>query len=305
MLVAGAAISYSPLLYRQREHWSALHALLTGSAVQPGALAAETAGLLDAYAQRIDDGFGAVRDTFLKAGLDALVVLVSDSRRIFDATNTPQVHVLVADDIWGDPARAALGEPPRRVSLPCDAGVANLIAEELAYAGFDISESRGRFRPVGDAERGAGPALIEPVVRLGLALPIVPIHINAFVDPCISGHRMTPLGVALADALALTPARIGILASGGLSGDPEGYMAGWIDDVLDTWVLDRLRTGRSHHLARIFEVESLTLRGSTREVRLWAAAGAAMERVHARAHLIDYMPLHHAAAGTAFMTWEN
>ena len=305
MLVAGAAVSYSPLLYRQREQWPQLHSALTGNAVQPGAFAGETAALLDSYAQRIDDGFGAIRDTFRKAGLDALVVLVSDSRRIFDATNTPQVHVLVGGEIWGDPARAELGEAPQRVHLSCDAGVANLVAEELAYAGFDISESRGRFRPAGDAERGAGPALIEPVVRLGLALPIVPLHINAFVDPCVSGHRMSPLGVALADALELTPARIGILASGGLSGDPEGYMAGWIDDVLDTWVLERLRTGRSHHLARMFEVESLTLRGSTREIRLWAAAGAAMEHVNARAHLIDYMPLHHAATGTAFMTWEN
>ena len=49
---------------------------------------------------------------------------------------------------------------------------------------------------------------------------------------------MAPFGAALERALALVPERVGVLVSGGLSGDPGGAMAGWIDDVLDRWVSD-------------------------------------------------------------------
>lgn len=114
---------------------------------------------------------------------------------------------------------------------------------------------------------------------------------------------MAPFGVALAGALALAPQRVGILASGGMSGDPGGYMAGWIDDVLDRWVLDRLLTRRATDLGGIFEMDSLTLRGATAQIRLWTAAGAAMKAAGTRAQLLDYLALHHSGVGCAFMTW--
>jgi protocatechuate 4,5-dioxygenase beta chain len=277
---------------------------LVGEIVQPASAGEETAVRLDEYAARIERAFDELGRRIQEAKLDALIVLVSDTGRCFDESNTPQLHVFVGDAIWGDAAYLALGESPQHVDLRCDPVLGNLIADELAHAGFDVSESRGAFRPAGDAERGATAALVEPLRRLAPGLPIVPVHVNCTVVPCILGRRMSPLGTALARALALVPQRVGILASGGLSGDPGGTMAGWIDDVLDRWMLDRLLTRRSADLGGIFEMDSLTLRGATGQIRLWNAAGAAMEEANARARLIDYIPLHHSSVGCAFMTWE-
>jgi protocatechuate 4,5-dioxygenase beta chain len=304
-LIYGQAVSYSPLLYRPRERWSDVRAALTGEVVQPRAAEAETPERLDDQARRLDAAFWLAAERLADCALDALVVLVADRNRVFDETNTPQLHVFAGEAIWGDPARPDLGEPAAPAGFRCHAELGSHLAEELARDGFDVSETRGAFHPVGDPARGAGAPLVEPLLRLGVDVPIVPIHVNAHVEPSISGRRMAPFGASLARALALLPARVGVLASGGLSGDPGGAMAGWIDDVLDRWVLARLRFGRSADLGPIFDVRSQTLRGSAGEIRLWAAAGAACEAAGLRASDDGYAPLHHAAAGTAFMHWRS
>jgi len=304
-LVYGQALSFSPLLYRPRERWSDVRTALVGNIVQPRTAADETPDRLDAYARRIDKAFWLAGERLDDARLDALVVLVADDRRTFDDSNTPQLHVFAGYEIWGDPARADLGEAGDPLVFHCDARVAAHIAEELTREGFDVSETRGMFTPLGDPQRGVVPALVEPLRRLAAAAPIVPIHINCHVEPHISGHRMAPFGEALTRSLDLIPLRVGVLVSGGLSGQPGDAMAGWIDDVLDTWVLGRLNTGRSAQLGRIFDVRSQMLRGSAQEIRLWAAAGAACEWAGLRPHADEYIPLHHAAAGIGFMHWRS
>jgi catalytic LigB subunit of aromatic ring-opening dioxygenase len=304
-LVYGQALSFSPLLYRPRERWNDVRAVLVGDVVQPRTAAEETPERLDAYARRLDEAFWLAAERIGALGLDAVVVLVADDRRTFDDSNTPQLHVFGGSEIWGDPALPELGEDGDPMVFHCDARLAAHIGEELARVGFDLSETRGTFQPLGDPQRGVVPALVEPLRRLEIGVPIVPIHINCHVEPNISGQRMTPFGEALARALELVPLRVGVLASGGLSGQPGDAMAGWIDDVLDTWVLARLNTGRSAQLGRIFDVRSQLMRGSTREIRLWGAAAAACEAAGLRPRADEYIPLHHAAAGIGFMHWRN
>jgi hypothetical protein len=304
-LVHAEALSYSPLLYRPLARWSEVRAMLVGDVTQPLSAKEETPERLEQYARTIDEAFWFAAERLALARLDALIVLVADRGRVFDLRNTPQLHVFAGDDIWGDAALPALGEVPNPVNIACDADLATFVSEELASHGFDISESRGAFEPLGDPERGVGAAFVEPVLRLtaSAGCPVIPVHVNAHVGPAISAHRMVAFGRALADALALTSKRVGILASGVLSGDPNGALAGWIDEVLDRWILARLATGRSSDLGTIFDIESQGLHGSTGEVRLWIAAGAAMEQAGAAGRLAAYIPLHHAAAGTAFMHW--
>ena len=304
-LIYGQALAYSPLLYRSRERWNDVRAVLVGETVQPRAAADETPERLDDYERRINGAFWLAGERLHRMELDALVVLVADNNRTFDDSNTPQLHIFSGYEIWGDPARADLGEAGEPQVFHCHAAVAAHIAEELAGEGFDISETRGNYHPFGDPQRGVVPALVEPLARLAVNVPIVPIHINCHVKPHIPGQRMKPFGEALARALALVPLRVGVLASGGLSGQPGDAMAGWIDYVLDEWVLARLRTCRSADLGRIFDVRSQSLRGSTREIRLWAAAGAACEGATLRPHTDEYIPLHHAAAGIGFMHWRS
>jgi hypothetical protein len=302
-LALGQALSYSPLLYRPRERWPDIYAALVGETVQPASAENETAAFLDAAFNRVDAAFRAAAARFEAAALDAVVVLVADRGRLFDASNTPQLHVMVGDEIRGDRSCAELGEAPEPHNLRCDAALAGFLAEELAADSFDVAETRGALRPLGDPQRSAGPALTAPLLRLGITAPIVPIHVNCHVSPAISGRRMPAFGAALARVLALVPKRVGVLASGGLSGQPGEAMAGWIDDVLDAWILARFRTRRSADTARIFDVESQTMRGQTQEVRLWTAAGSACEAASLRPTIDDYLSLHHAAAGIGFAHW--
>ena len=66
------------------------------------------------------------------------------------------------------------------------------------------------------------------MAALKLDLPVIPIHVNCRVSPALTGRRVRQFGVALGKAIALNKKRVGVLASGGLSGEPNGYMAGWM-----------------------------------------------------------------------------
>ncbi|QIB64914.1 DODA-type extradiol aromatic ring-opening family dioxygenase [Kineobactrum salinum] len=302
-IIIGAGISYSPLLYRKRSDWGAVSEFLRKGAVQPESAGSEDSAVLDDFEDRVFRGFSAIEQLIAKSELDALIVLTADRGDLFDDSNVPQLHMQVGGEVWGDTAIEALGEPSAIQRFSCHAELADILIEQLVRDGFDLAESRGDFRPVGNPERGVGGQEVEAVARLANTLPLIPIHINCHVEPVIPGARIHAFGRALSQAAELTDQRLGILVSGGLSGAPGGDMAGWIDDVLDNWVLARLTQGRSAEIAGIWRARSRTLLGSSAEIRLWAAAGAALESTGRRAEIIDYMPFHHAATGVATVIW--
>ena len=301
-LAWGGALSHTPVIYRPRSQWPAIKTLLTGSVPQPAVAKDETAEQLADLEKSLDASFRSMRESMSKARLDALVVLVADRARFFDDANTPQIHVFAGDEIWGDTACAETGEASRIRKIACDARTGAHLIEELFDAGFDIAESHGEFRPVGNRDLGAVAALLDPIDRLDCPVPVVPIHLNCHTAPALRGSRVSDFGTALGAAIQRSPKRIGVLASGGMSGDPGGYLAGWIDPTLDHWVLRQLETGRSARLAPIFDVESNALRGNSAELRLWLAA--AMESQRGVARPISYHSIHAAVAGTGFFMWE-
>lgn len=303
-LVWGGALSCSPVLYRPREQWPGITKALTGSVPQPAAAREETPQRFAQAAAGIEASFDALRESLSRARVEALVVLVADRGRFFDDANVPQIHVFAGAEIWGDTAVAAAGEASRVQRLACDPATADLLIAELFDSGFDIAESHGVFRPVGAPEQGAVAALSEPVARLACSAPAVPIHLNCHEAPALRGPRVMAFGQALAAAIGRSTRRVGVLASGGMSGDPGGYLAGWIDPELDTWVLRQLESGRSARLASMFDVPSNALRGNSAELRLWLAAAAAMETTGAVGTTLSYHPLHAAAAGLGFVSWE-
>ena len=304
-LVLGLGMAYSPLFFRPRSEWERVARLLTGSVPQPTRAAEETPPRLDALAGRLETALDRLEEIVRSAQLDALIVLVADRQRFFNEANIPQLHVFVGDEIWGDPSLHELSEPSSRVTLTCDRQLADVLVEEVVASGFELAESRGEFRPLGDPGRGVSAALVEAVTRVGGGVPIVPIHVNCHAQPAISGQRVREFGAALARALRFTDKRVGILASGGLSGDPYGYLAGWVDDTLDNWVLRRLATARSADVSRLWDVESQSLIGSAAEIRLWVGVAAAMETIGVRGEILDYFPMHHAAVGSGFAKWET
>ena len=304
-IVAGAAVSYSPLIYRQRAHWNDVAKFLRQQAIQPKSAEAEDAAALDGLVPRIDSGFAAVEQMIARQGLDALILISADRGSQFDSSHIPQIHLQAGGEVWGDPAIAALDEAPRRSSFTCEGPVGTMLIEELVRDGFDVAEAKNEFRPIGDPNQGATPAAVEAVARLAGGLPIIPISINCHVPPVPNGGRLHRFGRSLARAASLTDTRLGILVSGGLSGDPGGGMSGWIDSVFDSWVLTRIERRRSEDIIRVWDVPSRNLLRGTSEVRLWMVAAAALEDAGCHARLHDYMSIHHAAAGIAFVTWEN
>ena len=144
--------------------------------------------------------------------------------------------------------------------------------------------------------------LIHPHPRLvpELDIPVVAIFINENFPPLPTGQRCWDLGLALRDILGDAPERIVLYASGGLSHDPRGPRAGWVDEPLDNWVLERIKRNQGEKLKNLFTFDSDTLRGGTGEIRAWIAVAAAMGRA---ATVLDYFPSHHAKCGLAFAYW--
>lgn len=304
-VVMGAAVSYSPLLYRERSRWTAVSDHLREGVIQPKASRSEDDSLLDDYNLRIAAGLDALHQAIGRSSLDALILITADRGSQFDSSHVPQIHIQAGGEVWGDPALAALDEVSRRSAFFCEEQAAGILVEELVRDGFDLAEAKNTFRPVGDPQVGITPAAVEAAGRLAGNTPIIPISLNCHVRPLINGARVHRFGVALARAAALTEKRLGILVSGGLSGDAYGPMSGWIDDVFDRWVLARIERGRAADLARVWDVPSRNLLGVTSEVRLWTAAAAALETAQCRATVHDYMPIHAAASGIGFVTWEK
>jgi protocatechuate 4,5-dioxygenase beta chain len=167
--------------------------------------------------------------------------------------------------------------------------------------GFDPS-NLGKMQPLGNASQGMSHMLIHPHPRLvpELDIPVVPIFLNENFPPLPTGQRCWELGLALRDILMDGPERIVLYASGGLSHDPRGPRAGWIDEPLDNWVLERIKRNESKKLVNLFTFDSDTLRGGTGEIRAWIAVAAGMQRA---ATVLDYFPSHHAKCGLAFAYW--
>ena len=305
----GLACSSSPVLYRPRDQWEDIYKQLIGPVEQDLRAAEETPEKLDEYAGRIEAGFAELRGRLEAYRPDALVVLFSDKGRLFDETQVPQLFVYKGDEIWGSTRYTDLGEEESesaRVTIPCHNELGDWLMTEMTWAGLDISQGRDKFNPQGDPEGGAGHSLTDAVLKLvpKLNIPIIPFHINGHRNPAISGRRVVAVGRTIAQVFDERPERIALLASGGLSGDPRGYLGGWVDARLDDWVLTRLQRGRTEELGSLWDMDSNTLRGSTREVRTWMAVGAAMEMVGAKAVLADYIRFNHAAVGTGFAWWD-
>ena len=304
----GLASSHSPVLFRPRDKWEAMYKQLIGSVAQPNRAGTETAEVLDQYAQRIEAGFNGLRQRLEAYRPDALIMVVSDKDRVFSATQIPQLSVFIGEEVWGSTRYPELGEPndeSARLTVPCHPELALWLVDELTEEGFDMNVNR-TFKPMGDPEGGTVHTITDPVQKLtpSLNVPIIPLYVNAHKDPAISGHRMPPLGRAIARVMGERSEKIAIMACGGLTGDPNGYLAGWVDETLDQWIISRLRRGRAEQLQTLWDLDSTTVRGATREVRNWIAVGAAMEAVGAKATILDYIRFHHATVGTAFAYWE-
>lgn len=246
--------------------------------------------------------------TLEAAALDALIVIGDDQHEQFFDDNMPAILIYSGETIENNPlameaeappfwrrARAQYheDEAPRR--YPVAADLARHIVDSLMEQGFDISHSTRLARPHGE---GHAFGFVHRRLMPRRVVPIVPVALNTYFAPNQPRpHRCFALGAAIAAAVRTAPgtARIGVLASGGLSHFT-------VDEELDRAVLDACRRNDGAALMRL---PLAKLNSGSSEIRNWIAVAGAVQ--HLATAWQDYVPCYRSAAGTGcgmgFAVW--
>lgn len=306
MLVAGIGMPFNPFMYRPVSEWNHIHAWAQGNAAGDPRISNETPALVEEQKQRIEIAAGVVRHRLMEARPDVIVVLTTDHSRLFSAVQVPQLFILADEAIWGSPNLAELDEPvgEERIQLKGSRALGVYLQEELVYHKFDAALGLD-MRPMGQPDYGADISLVSAVKLLtpGLNVPVLPVFMNTLLKPAPNGKRCYDLGVALGRILDEIPQRVAIVASGGMCHDYHGARAGFVDDLMDEWVIRTLERGLSERMQPMFSQENASSHGGYAELRTWLAASAAMETVGAKALPVDYFSSLTAAAGIGFVFW--
>jgi protocatechuate 4,5-dioxygenase beta chain len=304
MLGLGMASSHAPMMFQKAAAWPRVLERIPAEAREhlPHSARVEIASpaIVEGYVQRIEAAFATLRQALDAYRPDALIVIGDDQGDMFDDANNPTFAVYTGEEpLWGLSARDPLGTavPERtRVVFPQHAALARHLLTGLIGRGFDVA-NLGRFAPRGHPGRG-----VSHMVYPGLGIPLNCVFVNEYYPPLPSAARCARLGEAIADALRERPERVAIYASGGLSHFPGMYNAGWIDQPLDRWILERLARNETAALEHLFTFDSDNLRSGTGEVRAWISVAAAMQRP---ATIVDYVPAHCTQTGCGFVYWES
>lgn len=306
MLVAGLACSHAPTMFLETRDWDGVYQRLIRDVPQPSAAKDETGQVAAELRDRVLHGFATLRAVLDQSAPDVIIIIGDDQDEVFGKAYNPTLAVYVGPEASGTANIGLAGQPEHEnhVKLTTHPAFAAHLVRGLVERHFDPALLQ-EIVPLSRPDRGLGHAFVRPAVALGLdtrpGAAIVPVFLNAYHPPLPSARRCWDLGVAIAEIANEWPGRVAIIGSGGLSHDPGGPRAGWIDDRLDRWVLDRIESGRTRELTGLFTFESATLRGGTGEIRSWiAVAGAYADQPGT---VVDYIPIHKAVTGLSFAYW--
>ncbi len=265
--------------------------------------------VLEERSARCSENIARLSRDLADANLDALIIIGDDQHEQFFEDNMPAILVYWGETIENNPlhmdedapafwrkARSQFHESEKPRQYPVDAKLGLRLIESLVEQGFDVSHSKKLSK-----EHGEGHAFgfVHRRMMNGKVLPIVPIALNTYFPPNQPRpQRCYDLGQAIRKAVqsAQGNARVGILASGGLSHFT-------IDEELDRGVLDALKRNDGDALKSI-PVQKLNSGNS--EIRNWiVVAGAAG---HLDQAWQEYIPCYRSAAGTGcgmgFALWK-
>lgn len=328
-LVLGLATSHSPHLSTLPELWSARGERDRGQRELIGTdgFVSDYDGLLarvdtariapeltaEKFAERHarnQQGIANIKKTLEEAKLDVLLMVGDDQQEYLLDDNMPGICIFWGDEVMVKghaPSAATSNRPlidylPDDRTVPTHSALGKHLIEHLVEAEFDVARSSFLDPARGARSQGGiGHAFGFVYHRLmrEQAIPTVPIMLNTYYPP----NQPTPkrcfgLGQALRNAIEAWPtqARVGILASGGLS-----HFV--VDEALDQQVLDALRKKSIDKLAQL--PRNLLNSGSS-EMRNWIAVAGATE--HLNMELFDYVPCYRSPAGTGcamgFAKWD-
>jgi hypothetical protein len=244
-----------------------------------------------------------------QAKLDALIIIGDDQHEQFFDDNMPAILIYWGESIENNPlhmdedapafwrkARSQFHEAAQTRAYPVDARLGLHLIESLVEQGFDVSQGKRLAK-----EHGEGHAFgfVHRRMMNEQVVPIVPVALNTYFPPNQPRpRRCYALGQAIRAAVESAPgnARVGILASGGLSHFT-------VDEALDRSVLKACRDNDGEALASI-PVEKLNSGSS--EIRNWITVGGAA--THLNNVWQEYIPCYRSAAGTGcgmgFALWK-
>ncbi|HEY7063655.1 MAG TPA: hypothetical protein VII06_19405 [Chloroflexota bacterium] len=303
----GLASSHAPSMFAAPEDWPRIYETLTRGVPQPPQAAAETPEVIATYVQRIRKNLRTLREQIEAYQPDALIIVGDDQREVFGPAASPSLALYLGESVDGSRSIGLAGQnyEENHITLPCHTALARHLLRELVVRQFDmayVEELKPQSRPAA----GLGHAFIHLGGGLGLhelGVPVVVLWVNAYFPPCPTAARCYALGQALRAICDARPERIAILGSGGLSHDPRGPRAGWIDEPLDHWLLDRLAEGEGAQLQSLFTFDSDTLRSGSGEIRSWITVAGAFDGQPAT--VVDYLPAHHAVTGLGCAYWRG
>jgi hypothetical protein len=306
----GLAASHAPNMFMPPEEWGARYVQAIGDVPQPLAAQHETLEVRTSYANRIEAGWDALRERLEAYKPDKLIMVTDDHSEMFDQTLcNPNIAMFLGERGVGTlNLRTMTGMNQGNteiVSFDCDVELAEFLATGLVERDFDLTVSRSKeSKSIGPRDRGIGHGFTRTAPKLmpKLDIPAVLIWLNCYYDPMPTARRCLALGRAIAEVVRDRKERIALVGTGGLSHDPMGPRAGWIDEPLDRSVLKAFADGEPNRLSNLFSIKSDTLHGGTGEIRNWLVVAGAMGDT--RAEIIDYMPIHHIITGVAFAAWQ-
>jgi aromatic ring-opening dioxygenase catalytic subunit (LigB family) len=229
---------------------------------------------------------------------DTLVMFSNDHLLNWPINNTPEYtvgigaeHVGPADwfDEW-------LGMEKYRV--PGDPGLARFLVNETARRGLSLAYLR---EMAFDDGISVPTHYLNPDARFRL----VPITMNCNVPPIPTPARAYDVGRLLGEALRAypAPARIAVIATGGLSHEPGGPRYFWVDEEFDRWFLDRLAKGDLSEILDMPNDELMEAGNGTGEVRAWIALAGAMNS--APGQVLAYEPVYEWINGMGVVLYEG
>lgn len=261
--------------------------------------------------EEMNKGFSRLKDEFLKAKPDIVVVISNDHPGEFiDSANVPALAVFYGDEVVSIDERKRLKTIKRERPAkdkpevfenmakemgmdkenvwPGSSKVGLHLIESLMKQGFDIGALKEASDP---SKHGHGHGYGMVVTKLmdeNQLIPMVPIYLNTWPPNVISPSRCYDIGLALRKAIEDLPddLRIAVVASGGLSH--------FVTDVgLDELVLNALRNRSEEELRNLPEYR---LKAGNSEIRNWVILAAATE--HLEMSWDKYVPVFRTPIGT-------
>jgi aromatic ring-opening dioxygenase catalytic subunit (LigB family) len=239
-----------------------------------------------------------LRDAVESIKPDLIVEITNGHYSNFQMHNMPAMCIGIGATHWGPPPGDAemIRITPGEIPGQADFGL-NLV--QAAYqAGFDPAWS-------GDLNLDHGVMVPYHTLNVAHDIPLVPILINAMIDPIPTPSRMYHFGEFLRGFIASRPKneRVLIIGAGGLAHDVGTERSGWIDEDFDHQFIENLEHDRVEAVWDYDSVKFARSGNGAQETLAWIATMGAMGGQKFKT--LSYEPVVEWITGTGIGMWEQ